>query len=146
MPRTKHINLTASVVTALEATKQALEVLHGFEVSFAQNLQIEICPIEIESDRSIGIKGQYRQRCDDNCVSFSTMIHLRNHGDGWLPDLIMIGEEGVDIWRWASWGRCGDDKNTVRVRMGLDENRNHIYRVGHGLRDFHIETTPTATK
>lgn len=148
MFKSKPINLSESVVVALEAVKQALEVFHGFEVSFAGGLKIN--PQLIKkfknteySFRCIKIIGQYRQRCGSNSVFFSATIELKNYGY-WLPDRIItlcIGEpEGIHSWCVAHWGVDDDDANTVRVIVVSGEGSSDLnWQVGHGLYDRRLE-------
>lgn len=146
-----NINLSESIVVALESIKQALEVFHGFEVAFDGDLQIaprKIRKFSAEGrawkSRSVMITGKYRQRWGGNSVRIYADVDLNNQGSGWHADRIHFGlgelESPGHSWCIAHWGFKDDDANTVRVIVEMGEGSdNKNWRVGHGHSDRRLE-------
>ena len=142
----RSINLSESIVVALEAMRQALEVFCGTEIYFTGNFQIErgeITKSEIDNvihrSRFLTIIGKFYFRSGGEPAHVHAEICLFGDEFSWHPVQtikLTIEKQTSVLDCMALWGTHGDDVNEVRVMRYKDDTH---WRVGHGIYDRHLE-------
>lgn len=162
----KSINLSESVIVALESMKQVLEVYLGFEVNFCASIQIEKSRIKgtqpkDDLSRTLVIRCSYRKRlCSEGDVVFEQLrraiplsqlyasVDLSKKGwTNWYPEnaRIYFGNPEkpiIELYaRWDHSGSDGHDYSPVKVFDEKDYRRDgqKQFYVGHGIADRHFE-------
>ncbi len=91
---TKSSDQNTANTVALEAVRNALQALHGFNVSFDRNLTIKVARWPANKDFDITVEGRYHQRWRRKSFYVLAGIKLKKNDSGYLADHIYILRSG----------------------------------------------------